>query len=700
MPEKAQRALLRTEDAFSRAVLDHLADAISVNVGLTRVYVNDAYLELHGLRDKSEAIGRPIDEHLDPAQAALLRERALRQQRPEALPSRHEYKISRKDGVERHVEVRAMSVTFEGNLASLSILRDITERVTTEAKLNAALSLNAATLESTGDGILVVDLDGRIVNSNRRFSEMWGVIHPLPSGASAPEFFVQVLGLLKNADRFLERIREVHSTELQQSFDVIDLVDGRVFERLSLPQKIGDTVVGRVWNFRDVTNRHAMEDQLRHMAFHDSLTGLANRIRFADRLEHAIQRAHRANSPVYVLYIDFDDFKAVNDQFGHSSGDQAITVLANRIVQTLRVADTAARLGGDEFGLLLEDLADLNEAILIAERILAVVREPFLIEDHEIAIDASIGISGGDGTSVADDLLRNADIAMYAAKRKGKGRWHVYERGMRSLLTAKQTLITDLRHALERDELTVHFQPGIELRSGRMVAAEALMRWNHPIHGLLTPATFIHEAEESGVIDSLGDFVLRKACTVLSEWQSRFPDALLMIGVNVSPRQLRDERFSMKVEAALDAQEIDPRRLLLEITESAVLDDPIRSMLTLQKLKELNVSLALDDFGTGYSSLSYLKDFPIDVLKIDQSFIEDIALSQKDALLTSATITLGHELGLRVIAEGIERPEQLAKLIELNCEFGQGYLFSKPLAKEDLDKFVHEHSSDLGMRAA
>jgi diguanylate cyclase (GGDEF)-like protein len=419
-----------------------------------------------------------------------------------------------------------------------------------------------------------------------------------------------------------------------------------------------------------------------------------------DRLEHAIARSRRSKASVFLLFLDLDDFKSVNDRFGHGTGDRVLAIVARRIADSLRTQDTAARLGGDEFAVLLEDIGGLAEAITVAERILHAIRSPFYLEDREIVLAASIGIVEGTRDAVADVLLGNADVAMYAAKARGKGRVHVYEKGMHRHVAERQMLIADLKHAIERDELVVHYQPGIELKTGRMVAAEALVRWNHPTRGLLAPDLFIHLAEESGMIGGIGGFVIAEACQVVADWQSRYPRSFLAMGVNVSARQLNDEDFGASIKLTFKRYAVDPRRVLLEITESALIEDPERGIKALHELKKIGASLALDDFGTGYSSLSYLKDLPIDVLKIDRTFINNIASSQKDALLTGATVALGHQLGLKIVAEGIERPEQLEKLIELQCEYGQGFLFSPPMSREDLDDFVRERQGGLGLRVA
>ena len=687
---------------FTTSILENIGDAASLVVGTTRVYVNDAYLRLYGLNDRSEAEGHPIYDRVSEEEKDVLIDRALSLQSGERPPGELiEFRVADSDGKERVVEVRGMRVTYLGKPASLFIQRDVTDRVRTEDELNNIVSLYKATLESTADGILVLDLAGNVVNFNTKFMEMWGVDPgAFLESPSQNERFRLILDQLTDPEGFLDRIQALNADPAEPSLDTLALKDGRVFERYSLAYRPGGEVVGRVWSFRDVTARNTLEDQLRHKAFHDGVTGLSNRALFTDRLVHAIARCQRSSARVFVLFLDLDDFKAVNDRFGHAAGDRVLAIIARRIADSLRAADTAARLGGDEFALLLEGLNSMSEAVNVAQRILTVIRAPLFLEDHEIVVEASIGVCEGDADASAEGLIGDADIAMYAAKSKGKGRVHVYERGMHRQVAERQTLVADLRNALARDELVVHYQPGIELRSGRLVAAEALVRWNHPTKGLLPPKEFIQLAEESAIIGPLGEFVLTEACRKIAYWQNRLPGSLLIVGVNVSAKQLRFDSFAERVKDVIRREAIDPRRLLLEITESAVLEDLDGGVKALEDLKLLGLSLALDDFGTGYSSLSYLKDLPIDVLKIDRTFIDNIANSKKEALLTGATIALGHQLGLRIVAEGIERVDQLEKLIELECEYGQGYLFSPPLPRAEVDEFIQGHSFDLGIRAA
>jgi diguanylate cyclase (GGDEF)-like protein len=438
---------------------------------------------------------------------------------------------------------------------------------------------------------------------------------------------------------------------------------------------------------RTLAAERELEKQLRHQAFHDPLTGIANRARFMDRLDHALERVRGAGAELFVLFLDLDNFKTINDSMGHPVGDGTICEVANRISACLRPGDTAARLGGDEFAILLEGARDLDGAAQAARRLIEAVRAPMIFDGREVVISASVGLAAGDARTLSEDLVRNADIAMYVAKSRGKGRYEVYEPGMHARLTDRLALMMDLRHAVRRGEIVVHYQPTLSLAAGSVCGAEALVRWRHPARGLLAPLDFIALAEESGDILEIGEFVLREACQRASAWQDLYPDERLLIGVNVSAKQLRDGGFVESVRGALAYSRLEPARLELEITESVMLDEPDQTLAVLEQLKQLGVRVALDDFGTGYSSLSYLRRFPIDVLKIDKSFVDDIASEDRQVLLTKAIIELGQSLNLKVIAEGIERDEQRERLRALNCELGQGFLFSTPLEPAAIDEY-------------
>ena len=448
---------------------------------------------------------------------------------------------------------------------------------------------------------------------------------------------------------------------------------------------------GLVLNTRDVTDRKMLEEELAHQAFHDSLTGLSNRAVFRDRVDHALARASRTGAGLTVLLLDLDGFKMINDSLGHDVGDELLIAVGARIRACGRESDTIARLGGDEFAILLEDEGDQGRAIGVAERILAELATPFNIGGRDVFVRASIGVATcvADGTNM-DELIRNADTAMYAAKTAGKGRYEVFQPSMHERALARFEVQGDLQRALDRGEFVVHFQPIVDFASDRVTGMEALVRWLHPTRGLLPPIEFIGLAEESGLIVPLGRWVLREACRRTVAWRERFPEATaLTVSVNLSTRQLLEPDLVAQVRDALAETGLDPAALVLEITEGSLMQDVATTAVKLRQLKELGVRLAIDDFGTGSSSLAYLHRFPIDLLKIDKTFVDDVtAGGSPGAALVRAIVELAGTFNLETVAEGIEDGEQLDRLRSFGCGSGQGYLFARPLGIDAMESLL------------
>ena len=452
-------------------------------------------------------------------------------------------------------------------------------------------------------------------------------------------------------------------------------------------------VHGIVLNTRDISERKAFEEQLSHQAFHDSVTNLANRALFHDRVTHAVERQERDRKPVAVLFMDLDDFKTINDSLGHAAGDQLLNEVGERLKTALRAADTAARLGGDEFAILLEDGGEGILAADVADRIMQMLEEPFLLEGKEVFVRSSIGIAvaEGDVPGDAEELLRNADVAMYMAKERGKGRYQVFEPAMHDTALKRLELKADLQHAVEHGEFVLHYQPVIELESGRITGVEALIRWIHPERGLVPPLDFIPLAEETGLIVTIGRWVLREACRYAVALHEQFPGAPdFHMAVNLSARQLSRPEIVDEVREILVETGLEPAHLILEITESVMMQDMDLSIARLTELKVLGVRLAVDDFGTGYSSLNYIRRFPVDILKVDKSFVDGVSEGGEASALTAAVIELAGILNLKPVAEGIERADQLDRLLELHCDFGQGYLFARPLPGTELQSLLGE----------
>lgn len=424
-------------------------------------------------------------------------------------------------------------------------------------------------------------------------------------------------------------------------------------------------------------------DQLARQAFRDPLTSLPNRALFMDRLTHALTRTERRGEQLAVLFLDLDRFKVVNDSMGHGVGDQLLVGVSQRLSACLRPEDTIARLGGDEFAILLEDVKEDKGPTSVADRLTGELQHPFGVEGREVVITVSIGIAMSTARRMTpEDILRDADLAMYHAKSKGKARYEVFDKSMNAPAQERMDLELDLRNAVARGEFILHYQPVVELPTGRITEVEALVRWKHPQRGLLLPGDFVALSEETGLIVPLGRWVLHEACRQTRQWQLASPGTNLAISVNLSARQLQQPGLVEEIAAVLRETRLDPGALRLEITETVVMHDAPVTLAKLEALKALGVQLAIDDFGTGYSSLGYLKRFPVDTLKIDRSFVKGIGRDVEDSAIVRAVITVAKSLNLSVTAEGIETAEQLEQLRALGCDHGQGYFFAKPMTSD------------------
>ena len=436
----------------------------------------------------------------------------------------------------------------------------------------------------------------------------------------------------------------------------------------------------------ELTERKRAEQQLAHTALHDPLTDLPNRLLFMDRLRHVIEHARRHKGYMYaVLFLDLDRFKVVNDSLGHNVGDQLLIESARRLTACLRSEDTVARFGGDEFVILLEGIQDASDAIQIAERIQNDLALPYDLGNHKVIIFVSTGIVLGEaGYEQPDDVLRDADIAMYRAKGQGLGRYEIFDSAMLDRVMSRMELENNLQKALEHQEFIVHYQPILDVRTNRIAGFEALVRWQHPIKGLIPPAEFIPTAEETGLIVPIGYWVLDEACRQIGIWQAQFPaDPPLTINVNLSTRQYTQPDLISRITDILQKNKLDAGSLKLELTESLVIEDSESTSLTLSKLRGLGIQVQIDDFGTGYSSLSYLHTLPIDTLKVDRSFISRLGSNTNSSEIVHTILTLAHNLGMKVIAEGVETNEQLSRLKAMDCEYIQGFLFAKPVDNQE-----------------
>jgi len=465
-----------------------------------------------------------------------------------------------------------------------------------------------------------------------------------------------------------QRVVEIHGTNMQDE------------------RAIG----GRLLNLRDTTDRKGMEEQLKRMALHDPLTLLANRSLFRDRVEHSVAVSKRNGRSVAVMFVDLDNFKRINDSFGHAAGDRVLHKSAQRLVKATRNGDTVARLGGDEFAVLLENLTGREPVMEIAARIVASLQEPLELPGADASIAASVGVAFLSADDGVEELMRNADVAMYAAKSAGKGRFMVFEASMHHAASERRELEGELEKGMHEGQFLLHYQPIVELHSGYLLGVEALIRWQHPQRGMVPAAEFIPVAEETGQIVPLGRWVLAQACREVKVWQARLPEGRqVRVGVNVSGVQLAKSDICADVRKALAISEIDPGCLVIELTENVLMQNSEAVLATLNELKTLGVRIAIDDFGTGYSSLSYLHRFPIDILKIDRTFVERLGGVEGGEDFARAIITLGKTLDLEVVAEGIELEHQQRGLVELGCVAGQGYYYAKPALLHELEYSVH-----------
>jgi diguanylate cyclase (GGDEF)-like protein/PAS domain S-box-containing protein len=615
-------------------------------------------------------------------------ERAVARTIEDGQPFALDVRVDTGEGEVRWLHARGDVATWEDGrpVVLAGTTQDVTERHRSEDVLKETLSLLNATLDSTADGILVVDGEGHITSFNQQFAEMWHIPLEVLEERDDDRALGVVLEQLADPDGFIAKVKELYLQPDAESHDVLVFKDGRVFDRLSKPQRVGGVPVGRVWSFRDVTDRKRLEEELAHQAFHDSLTGLANQLLFRDRVDHALSRASRREETLAVLFVDLDNFKTVNDSLGHPAGDSLLLAVAERLRACLRTVDTAARMGGDEFAILLEDNPDEAAAVEIADRILEALRQPFSLLGKEVFITASIGMAFSEcGRDPTDVLLRNADLAMYRAKGSGRNRQEVFEPSMHSAVVERLDLEADLRRAVERREFVLQYQPIVDVTTHAITGVEALVRWEHPERGRLGPDAFIAVAEETGLINQIGLYVLQEAVAQAEQWRRDHPAHKgLVLSVNLSPRQLAEPRLVQWVSDVIEAAGCDPATLVLEITESATVRREASHQLL--ALKRLGLLLAIDDFGTGYSSLSYLQRLPIDVLKIDRSFISGAAPDA--ATLPRAIVELAKALRLKTIAEGVETAEQGARLAEWGCDQAQGFYYHRPQDPDVIDTLL------------
>ena len=689
---------LRQSERRFKALVSHAADIIVVTDedGLLR-YVSPAFERI---------LGRSADSYKGVSMASFVHREDLSRiaaEFPPLLedPSRVLRTVLRGqdgDGRWRHFEVTVTNHLGDPDVRGIvGNLHDITELREAHERFRSAF-------ENAPIGMGMCDLEGRIIQTNAAYGTILGrrpedlvgmtisdITHPDDREWSSAELREFVSG---GAATYQTEKRYIHS-------------DGRsVWAAVSISCVRDDEQqpMYLIAQAEDITERREMRERLAYAAIHDPLTGLPNRELFMDRVEVALRRAARTGHSIAVIFLDLDRFKLINDSLGHDVGDQVLRAVAARLSGVMRASDTLARFGGDEFTVLCDDVGDEGDAVDAAQRLVVAISQPLLLDSGEVFVSTSVGIAlSGVGES-GSAMLRNADVAMYRAKERGPSHTEVYRVDDEQDVVSRLRTSNELHRALERNELELHYQPVVDLESETMVGMEALVRWRHPSRGLLLPFEFITLAEDSGLIVPLGAWVLREACRQTKQWQRARADegreaSQLNVSVNVSAIQLADPGFARQVAEAVRDSGIDPDCLWLEITESALMREPDEAVEVLQGLRQLGVHVEIDDFGTGYSSMSYLQRFPVETLKIDRSFVEDLDHRSDNAAIVRAIIGLGESLGLSVIAEGVERQSQVARLRVLGCRVAQGYLFGRPISAPELGAFPTDDLSSWNQSA-
>ena len=601
----------------------------------------------------------------------------------------HDLQVMRKDGSVFYADVNAAPITIEGKPCLMGLFRDITERKQTEDALRQA----ATVFESSHDGVVITDLNGRMQAVNRAFLTITGYSEAevlgknpsiLHSGRQTKDFYQSMWAGIK-AEGFWQG--EIWNRRK----------NGEIYPEwltISVVRDAQGEATRYVGVFSDLSQLKQSETQLEHLAHYDPLTDLPNRLLLQSHLAHALAHAQRHKRQVGVLYLDLDRFKNINDSLGYPIGDELLIALTERLAMRIRSEDMLARLGGDEFLLVLENIDSPEDAVGMARTMLELLAQPFVLSGkQEVYIGASIGISVSPDDGIkADELIQHADAAMHLAKKQGRNTYRFYTEALTRAAGEHLELENRLRHAISANQLRVYYQPQVDIATGHIIGAEALVRWQDPERGLIPPVQFIPLAEETGLIGAIGEWVLQETCLQGVRWiKAGLP--FLTLAVNLSPHQFLRGNISELVSKVLAETGFPADRLELELTESALMDQEEAAVKMLHLLRAQDIRLAIDDFGTGYSSLSYLKRFPLDILKIDKSFVDDIPFHQDDMEIASTIIAMGHILGFKVLAEGVETAEQLAFLQSKGCDMYQGYLCSPPVPAGEFEKLLAERTS-------
>ncbi len=608
-----------------------------------------------------------------------------------------EYRIVRPDGSIRWVSVNAFPVRDDSGKVNrfVGIAEDITQGKLAKLAMLKSEEQFRLTFEMAPIGMAITTINGQLKKVNQALCEALGykeqeLLKLSLADITYPEdlelYQTQREALLENKGSDFQ----IETRYISHDLRIVDTILKVVIIRDSKGQALhfNNQIV-------DITERKHMEKQLLHDALHDSLTGLPNRALFLDRLDHELKRAKANPDYVFaVLFLDLDRFKVVNDSAGHLVGDQLLIEISRRLEKSVNFTDTVARLGGDEFTILLENIHNIKNAIAVAEKIDQALSIPFNLHGYELFTSASIGIAlSSEGYDKPDEIMRDADLTMYSAKEQGRARYEIFNSTLHDRAITRLQLETDMRRGIEREEFLIYYQPISCLETGKLAGFEALARWKHPTRGIVPPGEFIPVAEETGTIIPLGTWILKQACQQMQLWHEKYPhQSSLQISVNLSGKQLREPSLLEKIDSILQETGLSGKNLKLEITESSLIENMEVATQTLLDIKSREIKLSMDDFGTGYSSLSYLHRFPVDVLKVDRSFVQDIQTNKGNYAIVKAIITLAHVLEMEVIAEGIEDTYQINQLKLLNCEYGQGYYFAKPLNQQQAEELIANSS--------
>jgi diguanylate cyclase (GGDEF)-like protein/PAS domain S-box-containing protein len=685
--------------------LSHLAKEIIANAGVgiyivqdgKFVYVSELYQKITGYTDK-DLISTSSLNHIHPEDRENVRNQAIKCLKKESFEA-YEYRFVKKNDELMWILETVVPIMYKRRRATLGSFMNITERKQMEQALVQSEEKYRNILENIQEGYFQVDLAGNFTFFNEAMCRITGCPKQELLGANYQQFSDE-----ENSKKVFQIFNKVYKTgQPTEAFDwLIIRNDGtkRYIEAsVTLQKDPSEKPNGFKGVIRDITERKLIEKELNHIATHDGLTGLPNRLMFSQLLNHAIQSAQRNKKQLAVLFIDLDRFKIINDSLGHEAGDLMLQEIANRFRQALRAVDIVSRFGGDEFVIMTEDVNELSQVATLAQKILATTIKPAMVMGEECRVTASIGISmyPADGRD-EHSLMKNADLAMYYAKEEGKNNYQFYSENIQSVANERLSIETNLRRALERNELYLDYQAKLDFRTGVITGVEALLRWNNPYLGSVTPTQLIPVAEETGMIVPIGHWVMKTACAQNVAWQKQGLPPICM-AVNLSLRQLTDESFLNDVKTTLKETGMAAELLELEITESMVMHNPARLIGVLKKVKEMGVRLAIDDFGTGYSSLAQIKNFPINTLKVDRSFIRNLPHNSENKAITEAVIVMGKNLSLTVVAEGVETKEEENFLRQQICDEMQGFYFSKPIAADQFADLLRRNHNQPSKKA-